>query len=122
MRTRCSMPTALLLTLLFVCGCGSAARPGDSSAPAAASHGVCFSLGDDWKADGELQAMFFATDGQMMTGMSGFTLHLSPYYLAIELSGGVDASAWLAALPDSITHHPAVKSVELLPSLKCEDP
>ena len=123
MNTGSSKLHAVFVVLLLLGGCGSAAAPRvASSVPVAGSSVICFALGSDWEAAGAFDSMFFASDGEMLDGIAGLTLHLSPYYLAVELAEGVDGEAWLRALPESITGNPAVKSVQFQPTRFCEGP
>lgn len=71
---------------------------------------VCFELGSDWDADGRFQGAFFGDDREMLPGMSGFALHLSPHYLQIDLTADVDPETWLSELPSATRTHPAVSA------------
>ena len=76
----------LLVVVATIVG-GSLAACGDrgSTKSARASNSVCFELGSNWESDGRFQQSFLGEDREMLPGMTGFTLHLSPYFLQIDL-------------------------------------
>ena len=91
---------------------GSLAACGDrgSTESARASNSVCFELGSNWEFDGRFQQSFLGDDREMLPGMTGFTLHLSPYFLQIDLGSDVDPELWIAQLRPTVKADPAVES------------
>ena len=99
-----------LVVVATIAGLLAACGDRGSTKSARASNSVCFELGSNWESDGRFQHSFLGEDREMLPGMTGFTLHLSPYFLQIDLGSDVDAELWIAQLRPTVKADPAIAS------------
>jgi hypothetical protein len=102
--------SVLILALVISGGSLAACADDESASSNNVTNSVCFELGSDWGADGRFQQSFLGADREMLPGMTGFSLNLSPYFLQINLSAEVDPEVWLSQLPFEPQANPAVSS------------
>ena len=104
--------TVLVVVFTFLgpvlAACGDSAGTGSG----VRTNAVCFTMADDWSEASQFQQNFFVA-GEMLPGVHGVEMHLSPNYLQVSLSPDVDADRWVAELPAQVRTDPAVKATEI---------